>query len=58
MESLNERYHRETGLHSHYSRLNPKNKKKELTYTRKYVWWLECLVKDFIKAEEERNEKI
>jgi len=48
MESLSERYHRETGLHSHYIR-NYKLKgipKKELAFTRKYVWYLETIIKD------------
>ena len=41
--NLNERYHKETGLHSHYMRKGT-NGKKELTYTRKYVEWLESII--------------
>jgi len=48
MESLSEQYHRETGLHSHYVRHYRKNDipKQELAFTRKYVWWLETIIKD------------
>jgi len=46
MESLSKQYHKETGLHSHYVRTSIKGKKTDLAFTRKYVWWLEMIIKD------------
>lgn len=48
--SLSEEYHKETGLHSHYVRnVSHKSNKRELVYTRKYVWWLEIKIKEMRK---------
>jgi len=46
MQSLSERYHKETGLHSHYCEYTTKPGKGNLVFTRKYVWWLESIIKD------------
>jgi len=48
MESLSKRYNKETGLNSSYIRSYTVNGKfkQELTFTRKYVWWLEIIIKD------------
>lgn len=40
--SLNEEYHKSTGLHSHY--VITRGNKRELLYTRKYTLWLELYV--------------
>lgn len=45
MESMHQRYHRETGLHAHYARTTSKGR-KDLVFTRKYVWWLEKVIQD------------
>lgn len=58
--SLNKEYNKETGLHSHYVRrvCIPGNNgitshKRELVYTRKYVWYLENKIKEM---KEDKND--
>ncbi len=55
--SLNEEYHLETGLHSHYLAKGGSHKygTKGLIYTRKYVWWLELKIKKLRKEKQDKN---
>ena len=55
--SLSEEYHKETGLNScYYGNVGSQKKyKKGLVYTRKYVWFLECKVKELRKQLEEKE---
>ncbi len=54
--SLSKKYHKETGLHSHYLSKQGSHKKgkKGLVYTRRYVWWLENKIKT-LKEEIEKT---